>query len=419
MLRVAYAALWIFIFSLPWEGVIVLPGISIIPRVTGGVALSLALLAIGISGRFRRWHAFHVAALLFVFWAGCVLLAFDLPEIPAKFWTFVQLLVVVWLIWELAPSRERQLGLLAAYVFGAYFAAFETLMVYRREAGLSRRFAAGGADPNDLAMTLALALPMAWFLAMTYRKPLQQWVFRGYLLIGLVALGLTGSRGGMIASAVGLLIIPLTVTRLSPVRRATAMVLLSASLVVAAVNTPDTLIQRLASTGTEVEEADLGGRFRIWVAGVNAFAQNPLLGYGTSNFKKAVRPWGVGQVAHNSFLSVLVEQGLVGFVLYMAMFVTVFLSVLKLPTLERRFALVLLATVGIAMLPLTWEDRKAVWFVLAALLGLSQAWITRPGEGARQPPPFQPAAVTARPRAARPRAWARAPGRIDAGNAKT
>ncbi len=419
MIRLAYAALWFFIFSLPWERIIVLPGISIVTRVTGGVALVIAVLAVVISGRVRRWHLFHVAAMLFVAWAGCVLLAVDLPEIPDKFYTFVQLFLVVWMIWELAPSRERQLGLLTAFVFGAYVAAFDTLLLFRSQGEMLRRFAAGGADPNDSAMMFALALPMAWFLGMTYQHTLLRWICRAYLPVGLVALGLTGSRGGMIASVVALLIVPLTLTNLSPVRRATAMVLLSVSLVVAAANTPDTLLQRLASTGSEVEEADLGGRYKIWVAGVNAFTQKPLIGYGTAGFKAAVRPWGVGQVAHNSFLSVLVEQGLIGFLFYVTMFIAVFLSVLKLPTLERRFGLVLLATLGVAMLPLTWEDRKAVWFILAALLGLSQAWATRPTGAARQPPPFQPIAVTARPRTVRPRAWAAAPGVNDVRNAKT
>jgi hypothetical protein len=69
---------------------------------------------------------------------------------------------------------------------------------------------------------------------------------------------------------------------------------------------------------------------------------------------------------------VLVEEGLIGFLLYATMFIAVFLSLLRLPPLERRFTLVLLATIGAAMLPLSWDDRKTVWFVLAALVGLAQ-----------------------------------------------
>ena len=54
MTSVAYAALWIFVFAVPWERLVMLPGLSIVTRVTGAVALGLTLLAIVISGRVRR-----------------------------------------------------------------------------------------------------------------------------------------------------------------------------------------------------------------------------------------------------------------------------------------------------------------------------------------------------------------------------
>jgi hypothetical protein len=63
--------------------------------------------------------------------------------------------------------------------------------------------------------------------------------------------------------------------------------------------------------------------------------------------------------------------------------------------LERRFGLVLLATLVTAMLPLTWEDRKAVWFVMAALVGLSKAQVLGRGEAGWQLP--QRRAVVVRP----------------------
>ena len=67
------------------------------------------------------------------------------------------------------------------------------------------------------------------------------------------------------------------------------------------------------------------------------------------------------------------------------------LAVLRLPVLERRFALVLLATLAVAMLPLTWEDHKQVWFILAVLLGMSQAPGVGWPEGTRRAAPPRPA----------------------------
>jgi O-antigen ligase len=376
VISLAYAMLWLFVFSLPWGNVLRMDNVTVVNRATGALALAGALFAVVISGRLRRLHQFHIAALAFVAWAGANLLFFYTgagEKFPLRYWGFVQLFLVLWITWELAPSPQRLAGLLVAYVCGAYVAAFNTILLYRRAASELRRFAAGETDPNDLAMTLALGLPMAWYVATTTHRPLLRWLCRGYLPVGLLAIALTASRGGMVASLVALLIIPLSMTRMSPGRLAAAIVVLCISGAVAVSFVPEKVVQRLATTSSEVEELHFGGRFRIWQAGIKAFEEQPVVGYGTSGFKRAVSKFGVGQVAHNTFLSLLVEQGLIGFLLYGTMLVTVLLAVQNLPQLERRFALVLLATMLTAMLPLTWEDKKVVWVILAVLVGLSQA----------------------------------------------
>src|SRR5215213_9221886 len=173
----AYAALWFFIFTLPWERIITLPGVYIVSKASGVFALAVVLFAVVVSARVRRLQPFHAAALFFVVWAGIRALLTDYLRLgfPGKYWTFVQLLLVLWMIWELAPNRGRLLGLVSAYVLGAYVAALDTILLYRHKAEMMRRFAAGGGDPNDLANLLALALPMAWYLAMNYRKPSVVW----------------------------------------------------------------------------------------------------------------------------------------------------------------------------------------------------------------------------------------------------
>lgn len=377
MSSVAYAALWLFVFVLPWEGVVRVNNTAILSQSTGMLAMGCTVFAVLSSARLRRWHTLHVAALLFVLTSGFQLLVFYAlgARPPGKFYTYVQLLLMVWMIWELAPSGGRVLNLLLSYVFGAYVASFQTLLVFHSSGGGLRRFAAGGVDPNDLAMTLALGLPMAWYLSNTYRKPLLRWICRGYLPVAVVTIGLTGSRGGLLASIVALTIVPLSMTRLSPNRLAITIAMLFLSGALAVVYVPEKIVERLATTSTEVEDLRLGGRFKLWKAGLRALPEHPLLGYGTSGFIGAISPQlgSASQVAHNSFISVLVEQGLIGLSLYLLMFGAAYRAVRRLPLLERRFGLVLMATLVVAMLPLTWEHRKPVWFILAAVVGLSQA----------------------------------------------
>ena len=406
MTQVAYAFLWVFVFSLPWERFLVLPGVAIISRVTGGLALGLALLAVVVSGRFRRWDKLHIFALLFWLWAGaCFLVYHSGDRLPAKYWTYGQLLLVLWMVWELAVTEARQRGLLLAYVLGGYVAALDTLLLYRQHAGAMRRFAAGGADPNDMAMALALALPMAWYLSITARSAFVRWAGRGFVPLGVLAIGLAGSRGGMIAASIALLIVPLSMTKLTPGRMISAMVMLLAAGMLAVTYLPETTIERLSTIGTEVEGGRIGGRGKLWRAGLEAYAYHPITGFGTGHFKSAITPilGPAAQVAHNSFISVLVEQGIVGFLLYMGMLWSALVSVLRLRGVERRFALVLFMTLIVTMTPLTWEDRRVVWIVIAILLGFSQAVLqTRPAPVFRAAP-ARPAPIRARTHAARGR----------------
>ena len=397
MTSVAYAGLWLFIFAVPWERLVVVPGLSVVSRGTGGLALGLTLLAIVISGRARRWRVFHTAAFLFVIWTGFAVWMLRMPTIPLKYYTFVQLFLVLWMIWELTPSQKRLRGLLTAYILGCCVPAVATILLYVREGGVLKRFSAGGADANSLGMTLALGVPIAWYLSLTCQRPLLRWLYRGYLPLALFAIALTGSRGAMIALMVSLLVIPLT-TSLSPGRlvAAIALLALSGALVVAYV--PDKVIARLGTTGSSVESLSFGGRFTLWRAGAHAFAYKPMMGYGVGGFVRAVTPQlgANALVAHNSFLSVLVEEGIVGLLFYTTMLFSVFVSVLRFPRLERRFALVLFATLITAMLPLTWEDQKAVWFIMAVLIAMSSLQQGGP-VGAVYPRPIRRTVPAGRP----------------------
>jgi O-antigen ligase len=175
--------------------------------------------------------------------------------------------------------------------------------------------------------------------------------------------------------------VPLSMTKLTPGRLVMTIGLLGLSGALAVAYIPSKVVQRLSTTGEQVQELKFGGRYKLWVGGMNAFVQRPIMGWGPATYKEAITPWlgSLAQVAHNSYISVLVEEGVVGFVLYGMMFVAVLLALLNLPPPVRRFALILFATLATAMLPLTWEDRKPVWCILGILLGLTQTRLVETG----------------------------------------
>jgi O-antigen ligase len=159
---------------------------------------------------------------------------------------------------------------------------------------------------------------------------------------------------------------------------AVASLCLCGALVV--VYVPTKVMKRLSTTGTEIEDKRFGGRFTLWKAGVHAFVHRPVMGYGVGGFVRSITPE-LGDralVAHNSFLSVLVEEGLIGLWLYLTMVVSVYFSIRRLPRIERRFAFIMFATLLTAMMPLTWEDQKAAWLIMGILIGLSGLYYAKP-----------------------------------------
>ena len=386
MSSLAYGVLWIFVFAVPWERLVAVPGLAIVTRVAGGLALGLALLSIVVQGRVRRWRLFHMAGFLFVVWTGFGVWYFSMPVVPQKLYTFAQLFVVLCLVWELASTPKLQAGILSAYVLGSSVPAIATIVLYVQEGGSGRRFSAGGADANNLAMTLVLGLPIAWYLATTTRNPVWRWIFRAYIPLCILATALSGSRGGLLTLMVALLVIPLTMT-LSTGRLTAAIALLALSGALTVAYVPEAVVERLGTTGAEVEDASFGGRFKLWVAGVHAFSRRPIMGYGVAGFIPAVTPelGPMALVAHNSFLSVVVEEGLIGLMFFLLMLLSVFQAIIRLPHLERRFALVLFATLVTAMMPLTWEDSKVAWLMMAILVGMSTLRVTAARAAQRAP----------------------------------
>ena len=146
---------------------------------------------------------------------------------------------------------------------------------------------------------------------------------------------------------------------------------------------PATSYNRIFSLVAEVSEGTLNYRTILWRAGWNAFVDVPFIGVGAGAYPEASarligKPTNFVAVAHNSFFSVLVETGIIGFSLFALMLGILIRSAFNMPWLQKRFWLTLMAVWTIGVSSLTWEYRKPTW-LLWGLLAAHSAAIARPG----------------------------------------
>ncbi len=380
----AYAAVWFTVFAIPWEAVVVIPGVGTISRMIGLVAFALGAMAVITRGRIRIPIRFHALAVAFLVW-GCFSIYWSVDPNGSLLQVNrnLQLIALIWLLWEFSDTESRRRGLYQAYVFGAYVAAISTVVNYR--AGVasvgSSRFSSEGSNPNDLGFMLVLALPMAWHLALSGKSFWLNWINRLYLPLGLLGLFLTGSRSGLIVGVLALMIVPWTLPRLRFRIKVAAVLIAIICVATAIAYVPERSWQRLGTTGEELTEGTLNDRTVIWKAGLTVYPQHPIIGFGVNGFSKATDPFVLGQRgAHNAYISVLIELGMVGFLLFFAVLFDAFIAAWTTPALERKLALVLLFTLAVGLMPRAWEGKKPTWVILALLHASAAAAVPRARE---------------------------------------
>lgn len=370
MSRAAFAALWLLVFTIPWENAVTLPGLGTLNRAIGVAAVVSGLFSVLARGHIRAPRGFLLAAILFLAWSALTLFwTIDAEASTVRVKTYAQLVTMAWLVWEVADSEARQAHLLRAFVLGSWYIAGVIIWQYLNGATpIDQRYTVEGFNANDLALTLVLGMPMAWYLAVAYRSSVFRWIERLYIPVALVALLLTASRGAFVAAIAALSLIPWTLGRIDWRSKLALSVIVAISIYALALVVPASSWERIATTQSELTTGTISFRARIWGAGWDVFLTHPVVGVGAGTFAPSVAPQlARPYAAHNAFLAVLVEQGVIGLVLFAGVFLAAFITSRHAPTLTTRFRMVLLATLIIGVMPANWDYVKITWFVLGLL----------------------------------------------------
>jgi len=225
-------------------------------------------------------------------------------------------------------------------------------------------------------LMLAVSIPLCLYLVVRRKGSLARVLCWLQLVLCLTTILLSGSRGAMLAAMVALVMFPLTVFRLPRWQQLLAGVACAGVIVSSAFLVPPETWRRFLKLGSEISEGTMTHRTQIWAASMEVFRDHAFVGVGSGAHEVAVMPIiSRPLVAHNTFLSVLVELGVAGELLLLGLLATAFYSALRMRGLERILWILTLAVWCIGANGGTWEYRKATWFLWS--LPTAHAYVRR------------------------------------------
>lgn len=371
---VTFGILLLFVVTVPSTAVVIVaPGIGTVSRLVGLAALPSAIASLALGGRRRRLLDVHVLLLLLVGWTAVSLLwTRDMPATIVTVMTAAQLVAMLLLLWEFTDDESQWRLLLAAFVLGCAIAAVQMVLAAAtgRTSPDPARFSAGDTNPNDLSQMLLVALPVATHLGLSAARRSARVAAWAALPLLLSATLLTGSRQAVLVLPLALLLVPVAVWRLGGGAKIAFCVVAAVAVLVTASLVPTATVDRLGSVGQELVQGDLGGREQLWASATATVQAGPLTGVGAGALPRVIeRDVGFPVGAHNSFLSLAAELGLVGLGLFVLALAAAFVHMQRRPAGVRAFGTVTLLVLAATLVPGHNEFEKSTWLALAMLLG--------------------------------------------------
>ena len=371
MRRTAWVLLLVFAFTIPWEYSLDLgEPLGNVARIAGLLLLLATVPAVLHSGRLRTPGPMQWAVLAFYLWICCSYFwTVDSVATLEKIRAYFQEMMLVWLVWEFGESAGDLRALLRVSVAGCWVLAVLTLANFASPEAIAEgqvRFAATGQDPNDVARFLDLGFPVAALLYDGESGWPGRLLAAGYLPLGLVAVLLTASRGGFLAATAALIGCGILLARGHAGRIlawALALPALALSLWLAV---PSGTFERLGTIAEQLRGGDLNQRWNIWAVGWHAFVKAPLLGQGAGSFVVAAGTSPI-DTAHNSALAILVEGGLGGFSLAVAIVALAAWSAMRTRGPLRVALVTSLVVWLLTSLVATVQESRTTWLLLAEI----------------------------------------------------
>ncbi|MCC7497131.1 MAG: O-antigen ligase family protein [Bryobacterales bacterium] len=284
------------------------------------------------------------------------------------------LLLRSWMASSVIVSLSGVFGSVAYQHFGM---ATPFSMMYRAQGTFE--------DANLYAAHLSLSI----FLALVYQRISGSRSWWTWLVIGsnLAGIFYSASRGSMLALAISGSIVWLLVSSMRAKLIAAAAVV-ALALTLAAMPNLDRVLQsnpvtkRLATATVDLHDPEANQRRGLWEEAVREFLHSPFFGVGRANFGLLAEPFPEVAYAHNTYLGLLAELGLAGFLCYTSFALwLVFLLARDMAggrfgefRLAAGFLLMAIITAALDGATINIENYRGLWIALAVTECFRRLW---------------------------------------------
>ena len=374
MRSIAFWSICGIIFVIPWEEMAVIPGMETVAKTLGYFAIGSSFLAVAMESRIRRPPLAFLPLTLVVVWNFLSIVWSVNPDASmSRELTYLSLLTFTWMIWEFGDSEKRICWMFRAYLLGCCVALTTMFFSYVSGGGVGRsdeleRFTGGDLNENDIATVLNIAIPFAAYLASRASRGTRirtaYWAFIPVAAIGVL---LTGSRMGVLVLGGGLLLTAVGVLARGLKLMIPLVIVIGVGLWLVPRFISEQLISRVAE-GTESHTYQQ--RIQYWQAGWSYWTKHPLEGAGVGTYKDVVVLEGLprAKVAHNSYVTILVEEGIVGAMLMLIFWFLLLRSIWKVPVRERLLWFTISGIWAVSSMAITWDGNKSTWLIYGAAM---------------------------------------------------
>lgn len=364
--KLALYILLAFIFLIPWADGIY----DGLPRILGILSFAFSGLLLVTRGTHTNYSYYHLFIVLLWIWI-IISLAWTPDEVLgselAK--TGFQLMLLPFVFTLVLNDKRSLLLAYQAYVAGAVVAfgfIFNNYLLNVTE--FYGRYTIANIDTDLMSYILALSIPPAAYLAKQRENKFL--VAFNVLAIPMVmfAIFLTGTRTGFIVSLIGIGYWLFTHRRASLKIKAGMFVVFIISISAVLTFAPKASVERVFSAGSSIKSGTLNYRTVIWKTSIEQWKNAPIVGAGVAGLYSELSRKHVNYAwAHNTFIHLLAENGIIGVTLYILMIFSVIYFIVRSPYEDKMFLLSLLMVVLVSQIALHTHIQKATWFAYTML----------------------------------------------------